>query len=87
MSPELEMLDQLLAGGMPLVVIRGLFDDGERFQRAAMAMLHAREVRLLVDGVEPPRWRWAEILTAAHDQEDSAGAWFEITEAGARRIV
>jgi hypothetical protein len=86
MSPELETLDQLLGGDLPLAVIRGLFDDGERFARAVAAMLYAGEVRLYVDGDEAPRWRWAEVLAAARDQTDLANARLDITEAGIRRI-
>jgi hypothetical protein len=55
MSPELETLDQLLGGDMPLAVVCGLFDNGERFARSVAAMLHAGEVRLYVDGVGVPR--------------------------------
>jgi hypothetical protein len=86
MSPELEMLDQLLGGELPLSVIRGLFDDSERFAQAVAAILHAGEVRLYVDGDEAPRWRWADVLSAPRDQTDLAGARLDITEAGVRRI-
>jgi hypothetical protein len=86
MSPELETLDQLLGGDMPLAVIRGLFDDGERFVRAVAAMLNAGDVRLYIDGDETPRWRWTEVLVAARDRAEPANARLDITEAGVRRI-
>jgi hypothetical protein len=85
MSPELETLDQLLGGSLPLPVIRGLFDDDGRFVGAVTAMLDAGEVRLLAgDGYEVPRWQWRELLA---DRGEQTVARLDITRAGARRIV
>ena len=47
MSPELETLDQLLGGDLPIAVIRGLFDDDSHFAHAVEAMLCEMEIRLL----------------------------------------
>jgi hypothetical protein len=44
--PELETLDQLCGGPMPLAVIRQLFEGDDRFRRAILAMLDDREVLL-----------------------------------------
>jgi hypothetical protein len=86
MSPELEVLDQLLGGDLPLAVVHGLFASGERFARSVAAMLHAGEVRLYVEGVEVPRWRWGGVLATAREQTGLASARLAITEAGARKI-
>jgi hypothetical protein len=86
MSPELETLDQLLGGDLPLAVVRGFFEGDARFARAVAAMLHAGEVRLHVDGIEVPRWRWREVLSSTQEQSGPAGARLAITEAGVRRI-
>lgn len=84
MSPELETLDQLLGGDLPLAVIRGLFADEDRFSRAIAAMLDAGEVRLLNgDGSEVPRWQWHESLSKHATSRYS----LEITQAGIRRIA
>ena len=86
MSPELEMLDQLQGGDLPLSVVRGLFGDDDRFVRAAVAMLDMEEIRLLeAEGTELPRWRWREVLTSPAAPEAVRGR-FAITEARARRI-
>jgi hypothetical protein len=86
MSPELETLDQLMGGDLPLAIVRGFFDDDSRFTRALLAMLDAGEVRLLAtDGTELPRWRWRQVLSAAVGETDNTGALLSVTEAGARR--
>ena len=81
MSPELETLDQLQGGNMPIAQVRWLFDDRDRFERAIVAMLDAGEVRLIEgNGSEAPRWRWRQLLA------DGPAATLSITVAGARRI-
>lgn len=86
MSPELETLDQLQGGSLPLQVVRGVFGQEGRFVRAIEAMLESREVRLIDgDGTEVPRWRWREVLTVPV-QFETACVRVAITEAGARRI-
>jgi hypothetical protein len=77
MSPELETLDQLSGGDLPLTVIRGLFPDEERCTRAILAMLKAGELRLWTE-VEVPRYRWRDAL--------SGEGRLSITDAGLRRI-
>ena len=57
MSPELETLDQLLGGDLPLTVIRKLFPDAERFVRTR---------RLLEDpGTKPVAGPRAELILSA----------------------
>jgi hypothetical protein len=85
MSPELETLDQLLGGDLTLAVVRGLFETDVRFVRAVLAMLDAGEIRLYANGVEVPRWRWREMLSAP-GQSGLAEPRLTITEAGGRRI-
>jgi hypothetical protein len=46
MSPELETLDQLFGGAMPLSVIRRLYGDDESFERAIHSMLRSGDIRL-----------------------------------------
>jgi hypothetical protein len=85
-SPELETLDQLLGGDMPLEVVREWYDCGPRFARSVEAMLHAGEVRLVADGADVPRWRWTEVLSAAAERSTRSGARLAITAVGVRRI-
>ena len=83
MSPELETLDQLVGGDLPLRVVRGLYPDDAQFSRGLSGLLHAGEVRLVEDGVDLPQWRWREVLA-------DPGAWpnvqVRLTPAGARRV-
>ena len=82
MSPELETLDQLLGGSLPVPVVRDIFGDVNRFLRAVQAMLNDEEVRLVGrDGSEIPRWRIREVLTATESD-----ARLDITARGAQRI-
>jgi hypothetical protein len=85
MSPELETLDQLLGGDLTLAVVRGLFETDEGFVRAILAMLDAEEIRLYANGIEVPRWRWPEMLSAP-GQSRLAEPRLTITEVGVKRI-
>ncbi len=83
MSPELETLDQLLGGDLPLPVIRGLFADRDRFILAITAMLDAGELRLVeADGEDVPQWRWRDVLNF-----NATSTRVAITAAGAKRIA
>ena len=88
MSPELETLDQLLGGDMPLGVVTSLFPDEAHARRAIVAMLAAGELRLLdADGAAVSAWQVSEL-------ERQSGSWrsdtqyrLTLTDAGARRIA
>ena len=83
MSPELETLDQLQGGDMPLAVIRHVYPDAARFARGLGGLLATGEVRLVAaDGTAVPAWRWREVL-AADPLPDVA---VSLTPAGAHRI-
>lgn len=88
MSPELEALDQLLCGDLPLRVVASLFTDEAHARRAISAMLAAGELELLdaSRAVLSP-WQW-------RDLERQPGSWsadspyrLAITDVGARRIA
>jgi hypothetical protein len=85
MSPELETLDQLVGGDLPLRVIYDLFPDDIRFESGMSSLLRSGEIRLLAeDGAELPQWKWREVLAVPSN-------WPEIrvslTPVGAQRIV
>jgi hypothetical protein len=83
MSPELEMLDQLLGGDLPVAVVRSFFDDDQRFVHAALVMLNAREIKLLdEDGTDIPKWKWSEIL-----KSNAGNPRIQITDGGITRIA
>ena len=62
MSLELETLDQLCGGDMPLSVIRQIFADGRHFERAILAMLDDGDVRLLRNGTVAAPWEWRRLV-------------------------
>jgi hypothetical protein len=87
MSPELEVLDQLQGGDLPLGVVASLFPDEAHARRAIVAMLAAGELQLL-DGKGAALCSWQ-----LRELERQPGSWrtdtqyrLAITEAGARRI-
>ena len=84
MSLELETLDQLLGGPMPLVVIRSIFPSDERFQQALLGLLAGGDLEL-VDGGDGvvPHWNWRSSLAAA----EAASLSLRLTERGAKRIA
>lgn len=82
MSPELETLDQLLGGDLPLQVIAGLYPDDARFVYGLSGLLGSGEVLLVrADGAELPEWQWQKELAAP-----TTDVLVRITQAGARRI-
>ncbi len=85
MSPELETLDQLQGGDLPLATIRTLFESDAQFIHAITAMLDSREIRLIEGGADLPKWRRRELLSDA-DQSQIAQIVVRLTEIGARRI-
>ena len=46
MSPELETLDQLLSGDLPLSVVRIVYPDDERFILGVLGLLSDGEIQL-----------------------------------------
>ncbi|HET6323165.1 MAG TPA: hypothetical protein VFG04_00590 [Planctomycetaceae bacterium] len=84
-SIELETLDQLLGGPLPLATIRSLYDSHDHFVRAITAMLHTGQVRLLASGIDVANYRWPSVLGNTDDQSEEQ-LYLEVTEAGARRV-
>lgn len=87
MTPEIEVLDQLLGGDLPLNLIADLFPGRSRCQRAILAMLRNDEVSLLDPAGDPvPEWHYREL-------QDQPNFWIKgtryrltITNKGARRM-
>ena len=59
---ELETLDQLQGGDLPLATIRSLYDSQAHFVRAMTAMLHTGDLRLLENGTDVAQYRWQSLL-------------------------
>jgi hypothetical protein len=85
-SSELETLDQLLGGDLPLEVISKLFLSREAFEKGILGLLSCGDVVLLtVDGVKVPDWRWRELFSRAGLQQLQQ-MQLKITPQGARRV-
>lgn len=86
MSPELETLDQLLGGEMPLNVIRRIYADDESFAKSMKELLASGDIRLLA-GDEVPKWQWKELLADGGWKRQQTPLTLAITESGANRIT
>lgn len=88
MSPELETLDQLLGGPLPLTVIRGIYPDVETFRVGVFGLLTSGDVCLLTsDRTEVPSWRWRELFVDGTVIKELKSMKIEITSQGVRRIA
>lgn len=86
MSLELEVLDQLLGGDLPLSVISRLFAEAHHRDRAIAAMLRDGSVELLgPDGSAVPQWHLRDVLADPANRESSAPYMLSLTRKGAAR--
>ena len=87
MSLELEVLDQLEGGEMPLGVVAALFPDESHARRALLAMLRAGDLKLLdVDGAELAAGGLRELERQPASWRMAAHYRLALTDAGARRV-
>ena len=88
MTPEIEVLDQLTGGDLPLNVIAGLFPDRDRCRQAVSAMLKSGEINILDrSGQLVPVWRYRELEKTEALWSEGTPYRLSITEAGAKRIT
>jgi hypothetical protein len=87
MTPELEVLDQLVGGDLSLAVIADLFPDQDRCRQAIGAMLKAGEVCILdAQGQALAAWRYRELEDAPDTWSKATAYRLSITDAGAKRV-
>jgi len=87
MSPEVEVLDQLLAYDLPLNVIAALFPDQDHCRRAIGVMLLDGQVRILdKEGVEIPDWRYRELARQPEFWASGTRYKMSLTDFGAKRV-
>lgn len=87
MSPELETLDQLLGGNLPLSAIRRLYPNDAAFLQGLFGLLSNGDVRLFAAG-EPdvPSWYWRELFAQGNILEKLDDFRLDLTAQGAMRI-
>jgi hypothetical protein len=87
-SPELEVLDQLDGGDLPLHVIADLFPELTQCSVAIGAMLSDGLVRILDSGgTAIPHWRFQELKVEPAFWGDRTTYRMTLTEIGAKRIA
>jgi hypothetical protein len=87
MSPELETLDQLSGGSLPLEVLRTLFPSNDSFCIALKGLAESGEIVIVQLGLGPvPSWQ-LDALNRSGQAWWSTGTFSaELTDVGARRI-
>lgn len=88
MTPEIEVLDQLVGGDLPLNVVARLFSDHDHCRKAVNAMIRAGDVLLLdAAGQAVPDWQYRELEGGANFWREGSQFQLSLTEAGARRMA
>jgi len=88
MSPELETLDQLLGGDLPLPIGRRLYPNDQTFGHATVGLLFCGDARLVSpDGSDLPQSRRCEVFFSQPTlPTELDNLKLRITEQGVRRI-
>jgi hypothetical protein len=87
MSLELEVLDQLEGGDMPLSVVASLFPDEAHARRAITALIAAGEIGLLAaEGAVLASWHLRDLERQPASWRTDRRHRLALTDAGARRI-
>jgi dihydroxyacid dehydratase/phosphogluconate dehydratase len=86
-APELETLDQLLGGDLPVTVIAKLYSTPECFRKGILGLLSSGDVVLLdANDNAVPEWRCKEIFTYRFDTEQLDNFRVRVTPQGAKRV-
>jgi hypothetical protein len=87
-SAEMETLDQLLGGEMPLSIIRRLFESDQSFARGILGLLQSGDVRLLdASHVEVPQRRWRSPFIENQVLNELSSFTLDITRSGAAKVT
>jgi hypothetical protein len=87
MSLELEVLDQLEGGDMPLSVLASLFPDEAQARRAIAALVTTGEVSILdAAGTVIAPWQLRELERQPNSWRAETQYRLRLTDTGARRI-
>jgi hypothetical protein len=88
MSPELETLDQLQGGDLPLGIILRVYPDANAFMRGVLGLITNGDVSLLTNNdVEVPSWRCRELFVNGTVMQEMESMKLRITPQGVRRIA
>lgn len=86
-SPELETLNQLLGGELPLAAVRHLYPDDERFVKGLSRLLSTKQIRLMrAEGADVPSWQWHTLLVQGTILLELDRFRVKLTSLGARKV-
>jgi len=87
LTPELETLDQLLGGDLPLTIVRKFYPDDTAFIRGVLGLLNCGDVRLFARGKpDVPQWQWRELFIEGTVLKKLGKLRLDITNQGAKRV-
>lgn len=86
MSPELEVLDQLLGGDLPVNEVRKLFPDDDAFWKSVSGLIHGGDVMLLDQGVSVLDWRVRQLVESGTISDSTHSFLLHLTDQGASKI-
>ena len=87
MSPELETLDQLLAGDLSLEIVSQLYPSAEEFRRGILGLLRCGDISLLtIEDATVPASRWRELFSEGKLMRELHHLKLHLTMQGANRI-
>ena len=88
MSPEIETLDQLLGGELPLTVVLGFYPDADAFKTGLSGLLSNGDVRLYrLGGSEVSDWQWRELFRDKSALDGLANLKLRITQQGIDKLA
>lgn len=87
-SPELETLDQLLGGDMPVSVIARVFPSSESCREGLLGLLHEGDVILLnAHDEETRQWQWRELFSTSDWLQRLSTYRLRVTAQGAKKVA
>ena len=83
-SPEMELIDQLLGGDLPLPAVARLFPEEARARLALMQYVSDDVVALREQGAVLPTWRSQELLRQPEPFDKDSDIHVSLTDKGAK---
>ena len=71
---------------MSLAIVRRFHPNDVTFRPGLLGLLRRGDIRIVVDGIEVPEWRWREILSISDVADELPRLKIRITEQGIHKM-